>query len=389
MKNYDVIIIGAGAAGLMCAIEAGKRGRKVCVLDHAKKPAEKIRISGGGRCNFTNIYTAPSNFISRNKHFCKSALKRYTQHDFIDMVAKHGIDYHEKTLGQQFCDDSAQQIIQMLLDECHNVGVEIVLECQIKDVQDSFQLVTSVGHYKCESLVIATGGPSIPKMGSSDFAYRFAKTHGLKMITPEAALVPFTFDEEMLASTKTLSGISVDAVVSCNNTSFREGLLFTHRGISGPSILQISSYWNQGDSVCINLAPDTDVEEMLKDARTSHPKQNIETVISSILPKRLAQSVCEWADIHGKIADLSDKKIKKLSSQINRWTIAPSGTEGYRTAEVTRGGVDTDDVSSKTFESKNVTGLYFIGECLDVTGHLGGFNFQWAWSSGWCAGQYV
>lgn len=389
MKKFDVIIVGAGAAGLMCAIEAGKRGRSVCVLDHAKKPAEKIRISGGGRCNFTNIYTAPQNFISGNSHFSKSALKRYTQYDFIDMVESHRIAYHEKTLGQQFCDDSAKDIIKMLLDECARYNVQILMEHKINSISSEYVIDTNNGSFESQSVVIATGGPSIPKMGASEFAYKIARQFGLGVTPTQAALVPLTFESSLLEKTKELSGISVDAIVSCNGTDFREGLLFTHRGISGPSILQISSYWNKGDEIIVNLAPDTDALAFMKDARETRGKQNVLTVLCDLFPRRLAQSICLELDLDQKIGEISGKRIIELSQRVNAWRITPKGTEGYRTAEVTRGGIDTQEISSKTFEAKKATGLYFIGECVDVTGHLGGFNFQWAWSSGWCAGQFV
>ena len=390
-SNYDVIIIGAGAAGLMCAIEAGKRGRKTCILDHSKKIGEKIRISGGGRCNFTNIHTSPANFLSQNPHFCKSALKQYTPGDFIALVEKHGIKYHEKKLGQLFCDESAQQIINMLLKECESAGVKVKTETSIDEIthDGAYSLKTSAGPMSAESLVIASGGLSIPKIGASKFGYDVARQFGLNIIDPRAALVPLTFTDAMLERTKALSGLSVEANVSHGKNSFAEGFLFTHRGLSGPSILQISSYWKEGDEIEVNLSPDQDVFALFKDKKQSSPKQDVQTALSEILPKRLAEDICMAKSIIGRLADLPDKKLQALGVAVNAWRVKPSGSEGYRTAEVTLGGVDTKDLSSKTMEAKNQSGLYLIGEVVDVTGHLGGFNFQWAWSSGYVAGQNV
>ena len=390
--QYDVIIVGAGAAGLMCAIEAGKRGRKVWLIDHAAKLAEKIRISGGGRCNFTNIHTKPENYISTNPHFCKSALKQFTPQDFISLVEKHGIGYHEKKLGQLFCDDSAQQIIDMLLSECSKADVKINNETTVETIEYAkghYYLSTSQGTAACQSLVIATGGLSIPKIGASKFGYDVARRFGINVIETAPALVPLTFQTTLLERCRVLSGLSVEASVTCNQTTFREGLLFTHRGLSGPSILQISSYWREGDEIAINLAPETDVFAFLKKRKTSQGKQDIQTALSHILPQRLAQSICEAENINGRLADLPDETLRKLATTTNDWRIKPAGTEGYRTAEVTRQGVDTSALSSKTMEAKAQPGLYFIGEVVDVTGHLGGFNFQWAWSSGYAAGQHV
>jgi hypothetical protein len=389
-KNYDVLIIGAGAAGLMCAMTASARGRKTLLLDHAKKIGEKIRISGGGRCNFTNLYAAPENYLSNNPHFCKSALAQYDQHDFIALIEKHGIKYHEKKLGQLFCDESAQQIIDMLVDECTANGAETVQETTVESVDktaDSYTLKTDKGKIQTQSLVIASGGLSIPKIGATKFGYEIAKQFGLNVLTTYPALVPFTFQTTLLERCKSLSGLSVDATVSCNGTTFREGLLFTHRGLSGPSILQISSYWNEGDAITINLAPDTDMLDFFKERRETNPKQDIETALSHILPARLAESICEGAGIVGRLTELGNKKIETIAEAVNNWCIKPAGTEGYRTAEVTRCGVDTNALSSKTCESKNHPGLFFIGEVVDVTGHLGGYNFQWAWSSGYVAGM--
>jgi len=388
----DVLIIGAGAAGLMCAIEAGKRGRSVLVIDHAVKPAEKIRISGGGRCNFTNINTAPDRFLSQNPHFCKSALSRYTPQDFIALVDRHGIKWHEKTLGQLFCDNSAADIINMLLAECRDHGVIVQTQTTTDKIEKSdngFSVSTSKGIYEASTLVIATGGPSIPKMGSSAFGYETAQQFGLNMIAPRAGLVPLIFDPIVLNDTKDLSGLSVEMaeVTSENGKTFREAVLFTHRGISGPAILQISSYWNPGEDIAIDLLPGPDAFAWLKDQRKAQPKTSVENVVAGVLPKRLAQYMADGLD--GNIADASDKILKELAGRLQNWRIKPSGSEGYRTAEVTLGGIDTNELSSKTFESRKVPGLYFIGEVVDVTGHLGGYNFQWAWSSGWCAGQAV
>lgn len=391
-NNYDVIIIGAGAAGMMCAIEAGKRGRSVLLLDHAKKPGEKIRISGGGRCNFTNIHTVPERFFSQNPHFCKSALSRYSPQDFIALVEKHGLTYHEKTLGQLFCDQKSQAIIDMLLTECAQEGVTIRLETAIESVTGSapFRLKTAQDTFSSPALVIATGGPSIPKMGASGFAYDIARKYGLEVIEPQPALVPLTFTDELLTLTKALSGVSVDPVtVSCGKTSFREALLFTHRGLSGPAILQISSYWRPGNEITINLLPGTDMRTALKTARDNQPRQMLHTALAAHLPERLAKELAARAGFDKRLADLPDKKLTGIAESINSWRVKPNGSEGYRTAEVTKGGVSTKELSSKTFETKNVPGLYFIGEALDVTGWLGGYNFQWAWASGWCCGQAV
>lgn len=394
MKNYDVIIIGSGAAGLLCAATAGQRGRSVWLIDHAKKIGEKIRISGGGRCNFTNIHCGPNNFISQNKHFCKSALKQYTQFDFIDMVQRHKIKYHEKKLGQLFCDESAQQIIDMLLAECKAGGVTPQMETSVEKItkleNGRYSVQTNRGNATCESLVIATGGLSIPKIGASKFGYDVARQFGLKVIDPRAALVPLTFSGELLDRCKSLSGISVEASVSAaDKTKFAEGLLFTHRGLSGPSILQISSYWREGEAIRVNLAEGVQALEILKGKKQSNPKQDILTVASEILPRRLAEDICAHLSISGNMADQSDKKLQALADAINARQVKPAGTEGYRTAEVTLGGVDTNAISSKTMECNDHKGLYFIGEVLDVTGHLGGFNFQWAWSSGTVAGRNV
>ncbi|MES0809807.1 NAD(P)/FAD-dependent oxidoreductase [Roseibium sp. SCPC15] len=392
MRDLDVLILGGGAAGLMCAIEAGKRGRSVLVIDHAKRPADKIRISGGGRCNFTNLHCSPANFLSQNPRFCVSALKRYTQQDFLKLVEAHRIPWHEKTLGQLFCDESAKDIIQMLLGELEAAGGTLQLETEIKAVSkpdDRFSVATSKGSLRAKSLVVATGGPSIPKMGATGFAYELAKQFDLSLVTPRAALVPLTFSDANKELCSSLSGVSVDAKVSFQKTTFREGLLFTHRGLSGPSILQISSYWQEGKPISVNLAPEADVFETLRSARQETPKQDLKTALGQLLPNRLAEALSQAFKLKGRLADQSDKVLRRAAEQLNRWQLTPVGTEGYRTAEVTLGGVDTRELSSKTMEASRVPGLYFIGEAVDVTGHLGGFNFQWAWSSGHAAGQVV
>ncbi|WP_299810595.1 NAD(P)/FAD-dependent oxidoreductase [uncultured Roseibium sp.] len=392
MRDLDVLILGGGAAGLMCAIEAAKRGRKVLVIDHASKPAEKIRISGGGRCNFTNLNCSPANFLSQNPRFCVSALKRYTQHDFLALVEKHRIAWHEKTLGQLFCDDSARDIIRMLLSELEAAGGTLQLETEIKAVEkpdERFSVSTSKGPLRASSLVVATGGPSIPKMGATGFGYDLARQFGLNVIAPRAALVPLTFSDANKDLCSRLAGVSLDAIVSFQKTRFREGLLFTHRGLSGPSILQISSYWEEGKPVSVNLAPQSDVFETLRAARQRSPKQDLKTALGTLLPNRLVEELANAFQLKGRLADQSDKVLRRTADQVNNWQLTPVGTEGYRTAEVTLGGVDTKELSSKTMESSKLPGLYFIGETVDVTGHLGGFNFQWAWSSGHAAGQVV
>ena len=391
-QKYDVIIIGAGAAGLMSAIEAGKRGRKVLLIDHSKKIGEKIRISGGGRCNFTNINSHPSKFISKNPKFIISALSQYTQNDFIKLVKKHNIKFHEKKLGQLFCDESAQQIIDMLLIECQMANVTLKKETVITNVKkkDSLYVVNvKTDKYICNSLIIATGGLSIPKIGASKFGYEIAKKFNLNIIEPLPALVPLTFNEKILSMCKELSGLSLEALISFNKFFFKEGMLFTHRGLSGPSILQISTYWKLGGNIKINLSPKLDVFKHLLIIKKTNPKQDIKVIISEILPKRLAYIVCEENKVEGNICELSNKLLEQLSCSINTWVVTPTGSEGYRTAEVTLGGVDTNEISSKTMMSLNNPGLFFIGEVVDVTGHLGGYNFQWAWSSGFVAGQYA
>ena len=391
-QKYDVIIIGAGAAGLMSAIEAGKRGRKVLLVDHSKKIGEKIRISGGGRCNFTNVNTHPSKFISKNPKFIISALSQYTQNDFIKLIKKHNIKFHEKKLGQLFCDESAQQIIDMLLLECQIANVVLKKEIVITNIgkqNGQYFIAVNSDKYFCDSLIIATGGLSVPKIGASKFGYEIAKKFNLNIIEPLPALVPLTFSEKILSKCKELSGLSLEALISFNKTVFEEGMLFTHRGLSGPSILQISSYWKLGSDIKINLLPKQDVFKLLKNKKILNPKQNINVLISEILPKRLANIICKENDANGNICELSNKLLKQLSDSINTWSINPTGSEGYRTAEVTLGGVDTDEISSKTMMSLKNPGLFFIGEVVDVTGHLGGYNFQWAWSSGFVAGQHA
>jgi predicted Rossmann fold flavoprotein len=396
-ESYDVIIIGAGGAGLFCAATAGRRGRRVLLIDHVDKPGEKIRISGGGRCNFTNLHASPDDFLSGNPRFCISALKGYTQWDFIALVEKHGIAWHEKTLGQLFCDGSSRQIVDMLLTECRDAGVVLRTGTKVTRIgksESGFALETDHGHCDGRALVIATGGKSIPKMGATGFGYDVARQFGLPVVDPRPALVPFTFDDAWRAQHKALAGVAADAVVRCGKAAFAEALLFTHRGLSGPAILQISSYWREGDAIAIDLAPGTDIFAYLRQARAERPRQSLPTVLASLLPKRLADHIVAsiagaTLGVDGRIADIPDRDLKKVAAAVNDWRVMPAGTEGFRTAEVTAGGVDTNALSSKTMEARAVPGLYFIGEVVDVTGHLGGFNFQWAWSSGYAAGQAV
>jgi len=390
--QYDVIIIGAGAAGMMSAIEAGKRGRKVLLVDHYKKIGEKIRISGGGRCNFTNINTNPNKFLSQNPKFVRSALSQYAQNDFINLINKYEIKFHEKKLGQLFCDHSAQQIVEMLLKECVLANVTILKEFIITNIEkdnDQYLVSTETGQYSSESLIIATGGLSVPKIGATSFGYEIAKKFDHNIIETLPALVPLTFNEKILEICKELTGLSVEAIVSLNKVLFQEGMLFTHRGLSGPSILQISSYWKLGDNIKVNLSPKLNVYQLLEEKRKLNPKFDIINIVSEILPKRLAQIICNENNVSGNISELSNKILKQLSENINSWLINPTGSEGYRTAEVTLGGVDTKELSSKTMMSNKHNNLFFIGEVVDVTGHLGGYNFQWAWSSGYVAGQYA
>ena len=389
---YDVIIIGAGAAGLMCAIEAGKRGRSVLVIEKAKKAGKKILISGGGRCNFTNLYTEPDAYLSNNPHFCKSALSRYTQWDFIGLVEKHGLSWTEKTLGQLFCDQKAGAIVDLLLTECRKVGVEIKLDCDVEKVEKEtcFSIYSNQGTFQSERLVIACGGPSIPKMGATDFGLRVAKQFNLNTFNFIAGLVPFTFPEKELESLfQELSGTAVDVILSVNNTSFKEAILFTHRGMSGPAALQISSYWELGDSITVNLFPEENAADWLSTKLAEHPNAELKTLLSQTIPKRLAQKLCELYITNKAMKQYTPTELSKVAEQLSEWHLKPHGTEGMRTAEVALGGIDCNELSSKTMESKKITGLHFIGESIDVTGHLGGYNFQWAWASGWCAGQYV
>ena len=391
-ETHDVVIIGAGAAGLMCGRVAGRRGRSVVILEHAKRPAEKIRISGGGRCNFTNMHATPAAFLSNNRHFCKSAFNRYTQDDFVELVTRHQIAFHEKKLGQLFCDDSAQQIIDMLLAECRDAGAELRLNTAVEAVAataDGYRLQTASGDINCHALVVATGGLSIPKIGATRFGYDIAAQFGLQVTAVKPALVPLTFQDGFLARCRALSGLSVDAEIRYGKTVFREGLLFTHRGLSGPSILQISSYWDTGDALEINLLPDIDCRAWLISRKAETPRQDVLTALADNLPRRLAADILDELGLSGRLADLPNAALTQLGNRVNRWQVSPNGTEGYRTAEVTLGGVDVDQLSSKTMEAKNQPGLYFIGEVVDVTGHLGGYNFQWAWSSGFVAGEAV
>lgn len=393
MKFVDVIVIGAGAAGLMCAIEAGKRGRQVVVLDHANKVGKKILMSGGGRCNFTNYYTSPENYISHNKHFCKSALSRYTQWDFIELVQKHQIPFHEKTLGQLFCNNKSKDIVNMLVHECEDVNVPIRLNTSINSIEKKtdgfFILETTQGQYQCQSLVIASGGLSIPTMGASPFAYKVAEQFDIRVWPTRAGLVPLTLDVQDKERLSQLSGIGADSLVHFEQTTFRENTLFTHRGLSGPAILQISSYWSPGYPIQINLLPEQNLYDELIANREQGSSKQINSYLSKMLPKRLIDELIPEKMAQKKISDCSNKDLEDITNMIQKLTIKPNGTEGYRTAEVTIGGIDCDAISSKTMESHQHKGLYFIGEALDVTGWLGGYNFQWAWSSGWAAGQVV
>ncbi|MEI8134373.1 MAG: NAD(P)/FAD-dependent oxidoreductase [bacterium] len=389
MKKYDVIIIGAGAAGLMCAIEAGKRGRTVLLIEHTEKVGKKILISGGGRCNFTNLEIAPKNYLSANPHFCKSALARYTQKDFIGLVEKHNIPYHEKTLGQLFCNGSSREIVEMLVKECEVVGVEISLNVTVTEVkkENVFFLTTSIGEFESDSLVIASGGLSIPKMGSTDFGYLIAKQFGLGVIKPYPALVPLTWKDEDRNIFSELSGISLAVRVSCKGIIFKESMLFTHKGLSGPAILQISSYWKPGDVIEIDLFDIIDIHAVLLKYRS----ENLELgkLLSRYLPRNFVVKWCEIFFPSKPLNQISDKNLRQISELLHHWKVIPRGTEGYEKAEVTAGGIDTKNISSKTMEANDVKGLFFTGEVLDVTGWLGGYNFQWAWSSGWAAGQAV
>jgi len=392
MQHYDTIIIGAGAAGLMCAGTAAGFGKSVLVLDHADKAGKKILISGGGRCNFTNRFTTAANFISANPHFCKSALARFSADDFIAWVKQSGISFHEREHGQLFCDDSARDILNMLLQPCQDFGVHIRTKTEVQAVEKKgqFLLKTRNATFSCESLVIATGGLSIPKMGASAFGLKMAESFGLDIIAPVAGLVPFTFTGHEKEALKTLAGISLHVSVSCRGQSFAEAMLFTHRGLSGPAMLQISSYWQPGDAIDINLLPSIDIAGFLDLKCRQRPQAQLGTVLSEHLPRRLVQLLMNNNNMSDKkLCQLGKKQQQRIAHLLHHWRLKPNGTEGYRTAEVTVGGVDTDELSSKTMQSKKVDGLYFIGEVVDVTGHLGGFNFQWAWSSGYAAGMAI
>ena len=393
MIKTDVLIIGAGAAGLMCAIEAGKRGRSVIVLDHANKAGKKILMSGGGRCNFTNMTLEAGNYISSNPHFCKSALSRYTQWDFLALISRYRIPYHEREHGRLFCNDSASDILTMLLTECENAGVTIQLNTSIHHIEQreqQFQLTTSQGDFIAHSLVIATGGLSIPKMGASPLGYKIAEQFGIKVLPTRAGLVPLTLQPEDKEKFSTLSGIAVPCTVTsvCGH-SFSENLLFTHRGLSGPGVLQISSYWQAGEAIVINLLPQIQLADELKTQRQQKINSSLKTLLSHYLPKNLLSCLLPENLLNTGLQDCSNRQIEQITEQLQDWTIKPNGTEGYRTAEVTIGGVDCNELSSKTMASHKLPNLYFIGEVVDITGWLGGYNFQWAWSSGWCAGQAV
>jgi predicted Rossmann fold flavoprotein len=389
--QFDAIIIGAGAAGLMCALTAGARGRRVLLLDHADQAGKKILISGGGRCNFTNLYCAPENFLSGNPHFCKSALARYTQYDFIELIDRHGIAWHEKTLGQLFCDGSARAVVAMLLAECDAAGVDIRLGHRITDIGrgDSFTVDTDHGGFTAGSVVLASGGLSIPRMGATGFAHDMARKFGLPLSDIRPGLVPLTFAGDDLEFMRPLSGVALDCVAAGGNATFREAMLFTHRGLSGPAILQISSCWRDGQDIVLNLLPDLDAGEFLRERKRARPRVEARTILAEILPGRLAAALAETHLPAGPAGDMPDRHLTGLGERLNRWALTPSGSEGYAKAEVTLGGIDTDALSSRSMEAKNVPGLYAIGEAVDVTGWLGGYNFQWAWSSGRAAGEAV
>lgn len=393
VRNTDVVIIGAGAAGLFCAAQAGARGRQVVVIDHANKAGKKILMSGGGRCNFTNYYIEPNRYLSDNPHFCKSALSRYTQWDFIEMVSRHGIPFHEKKDGQLFCDNKASDILNMLLDECEASGVDIYLNTSVQTIDEKdggFTINTTQGCWRSESLVVATGGPPIPTLGATGFGYEIAEQFGHQVLPVRAGLVPFTITDHHSALCKALSGSAMPVRIECNGQSFSDDMLFTHRGLSGPAVLQISSYWQTGDLLTIDLFPETDVNELLKAERELRPKVHLKTWLAGLTTQKFAE---HWLEAQGikdrSLAETSGKVAESLASSLHQWMIKPAGTEGYRTAEVALGGVNTDELSSKTMASKRVPGLYFIGEVVDVTGHLGGFNFQWAWASAAAAAESV
>ena len=390
--SHDVLIIGGGAAGLMCALTAGQRGLRVLVVEHANRVGKKILMSGGGRCNFTNTGTTPANFLSANPHYCKSALARYTPLDFIGMVERHGIAYHEKELGQLFCDDSSKQIVKMLVDECEAAGVRIETSCSVERAQhtdEGFRLRTTRGSLSAPSLVVACGGLSIPSMGATGFGYELARQFGHTVLPTRAGLVPLTLTGKHQEHLQDLSGVALPVEATCNGRSFRNFMLITHRGVSGPSILQISSYWQPGDDLQLDLLPDCDALEVLREQQTDRPAAELKTVLSDLLPRRFAQRLCELWLPNRPMRQFNEPQLRQIAAQLQSWPLIASGTEGYRTAEVTLGGVDTDELSSSTMQSKKVPGLYFIGEVVDVTGWLGGYNFQWAWASGHAAGNAV
>lgn len=392
MRSTDVVIIGAGAAGLMCALTAAGRGRQVLLVDHANKAGKKILMSGGGRCNFTNLYTDPANFFSQNQHFCKSALARYTPWDFIAMVAKHGVPYHEKKLGQLFCDNKSRDVRDMLLDECQQAGVDLRLDTSVQQIEKTeagYALSTDLGSVASPALVVATGGLSVPTLGATGFGYEVARQFGHNVVATRAGLVPFIITDQLKELCNELSGTSVDCVVSCNDQSFRENILFTHRGLSGPAILQISSFWHLGDAVEIDLLPDRDVLTWLQDQRAARPESDLRTVLAAVFTKKMAALLTDQWFAPKRMKQYTTTELREIAEKLGAWQVVPAGTEGYRTAEVTLGGVDTREVSSKTMESLRSPGLYFVGEVLDVSGHLGGFNFQWAWASGYAAAQFV
>ena len=387
--THDVVIIGGGAAGLMCAMEAGRRGRRVAVVEHNGRVGRKIEVSGGGRCNFTNLHATPKNFLSANPHFAKSALARYTPADFVALVERHRVRYHEKKLGQLFCDGSSREIVSMLLAECDRAGVEILTECRVGAVEKNsdFEVRTTRGVLRAESLVVATGGLSIPKLGATDFGYRLARQFNLKIVRPAPALVPLTLGGADLQSFRPLSGVSVPSVVSCGGAEFAENILVTHRGLSGPAVLQASSYWEPGASVEVDLLPGVDAFELIESKRAGGAE--LATLLGAHLPRRFAQIWCELYAPARPPKSYAPAEVREVAARLHGWRIVPAGTEGFEKAEVTKGGVDTDELSSKTMEARRVPGLYFVGEVVDMTGHLGGFNFQWAWASGFAAGQYA
>ncbi len=388
-RAYDAIIIGAGAAGLMCAAVAGRRGKRILLLDHAEKAGKKILISGGGRCNFTNKFTSADNFLSANPHFCKSALARFSAADFLNMVEAHGIGWHERNHGQLFCKHSARDILDMLMGECRAGDVNMMMNTSVERIakKQAFVLTTNRGNFSAAQLIIASGGLSIPKMGATPFALKVAEQFALDIIPPRPGLVPLTFTGTEKEALKSLAGISLDVVVRCAKTSFREALLFTHRGLSGPAILQISSYWQPGELIHIDLLPNTDIAAQITDWQQQRPQANLSTALATLFPKRLAQHLCTALIDDAKLESMQAKQIEKTAAALHHWSLKPNGSEGYRTAEVTVGGVHTDELSSSDMQAKKQPGLYFIGEAVDVTGHLGGFNFQWAWSSGHACGM--